>query len=114
MNELGPNAFGEPVEPGRVNCYLGLPLRADEDEDGPGGVVAARWLLHPAVPAGRQPDPRTGDRAPRPEAGELVFPADLTLEPRAWPADTWTALGVDLEQVAAGWLAAGSAARSVA
>jgi hypothetical protein len=48
------------------------------------------------------------------QAGELVFPGDLTQEPRAWPADTWTALGVDLEQVAAGWLAAGSAARSVA
>jgi hypothetical protein len=48
------------------------------------------------------------------QAGELVFPADLAQEPRAWPADTWTALGVDLEQVAAGWLAAGNAARSVA
>jgi hypothetical protein len=44
LNELGLNAFGEPVEPGRVDCYLGLPLCADEDEDGPGGVlvVAAR------------------------------------------------------------------------
>jgi hypothetical protein len=53
VNELGPNAFGEPVEPGRVDCYLGLPLHADEDEDGPGGVlvVAAPWLLHPAVPS---------------------------------------------------------------
>jgi hypothetical protein len=51
VSELGPNAFGEPVEPGRVDCYLGLPLPADEDE-GLGGVlvVAPRWLLHPAVP----------------------------------------------------------------
>jgi hypothetical protein len=48
------------------------------------------------------------------QAGELVFPADLTQEPCTWPADIWAALGVDLEQVAAGWLAAGSAARSVA
>jgi hypothetical protein len=116
VNELGPNAFGEPVEPGRVDCYLGLPLRADEDEDGPGGVlvVAARWLLHPTVPSGRQPDPRTGDGHLDRQAGELVFPADLTQEPRPWPADTWTALGADLQQVAAGWLAAGSAARYVA
>lgn len=52
MSELGPNAFGEPVEPGRVDCYLGLPLALDqaEDERGPGGVlvVAPRWLLHPS------------------------------------------------------------------
>jgi hypothetical protein len=65
-------------------------------------VVAPRWLLHPAVP---QPagslvyELATGhpDRQP----GELVFLADLTEELRAWPADTWAALGVDLDQVAA-------------
>jgi hypothetical protein len=104
VSELGPNAFGEPVEPGRVDCYLALPLSAEEDEDGSGGVlvVAPRWLLHPAIP---QPagslvyELATGhpDRQP----GELVFLADLTEELRAWPTDTWAALGVDLDQVAA-------------
>jgi hypothetical protein len=102
VSELGPNAFGEPVEPGRVDCYLGLPL-PPEDEDGVGGalVVAPRWLLHPAVP---QPagslvyELATGH--PNRQAGELVFPADLTEELRAWPQERWAALGVDLEQVA--------------
>jgi hypothetical protein len=103
VSELGPNAFGEPVEPGRVDCYLALPL-LPEDEGGVGGVlvVAPRWLLHPAVP---QPagslvyELATGhpDRHP----AELVFPADLTQELRAWPTDTWPALGVDLDQVTA-------------
>ena len=52
MSELGPNAFGELVEPGRVDCYLGLLLPVEEDQEGRGGVlvVAPRWLLHPAVP----------------------------------------------------------------
>ena len=102
MSELGPNAFGEPVEPGRVDCYLALPLPAQEDEQGGVLVVAPRWLLHPAVP---QPagslayELATGhpDRQP----GELVFLADLTVELRAWPTDTWAALGVDLDHVAA-------------
>jgi hypothetical protein len=101
VSELGPNALGEPVEPGRVDCYLGLPL-PPQDEDAQGGVlvVAPRWLLHPAVP---QPagslvyELATGH--PDRLAGELVFPADLTAELRAWPTDTWAALGVDLEQV---------------
>jgi hypothetical protein len=102
VSELGPNAFGEPVDPGRVDCYLALPLPPEEDEDGSSGVlvVAPRWLLHPSVP---QPagslvyELATGhpDRQP----GELVFPADLTEELRAWPTDSWAALGVDLEQV---------------
>ncbi len=104
MSELGPNAFGEPVEPGRVDCYLALPLPPEEDEEGSGGVlvVAPRWLLHPAVP---QPagslayELATGhpDRQP----GELVSPADLTEELRAWPQERWAALGVDLDQVVA-------------
>jgi hypothetical protein len=104
VSELGPNAFGEPVEPGRVDCYLGLPLPAEEDEEGSGGVlvVAPRWLLHPAVP---QPagnlvyELATGH--PDRQAGELVFLADLTVELRAWPQERWAGLGVDLEQVAA-------------
>jgi hypothetical protein len=103
VSELGPNAFGEPVDPGRVDCYLALPLPPEEDEeDAQGGlVVAPRWLLHPAVP---QPagslvyELATGhpDRQP----GELVFPADLTEELRVWPQERWVALGVDLQQVA--------------
>jgi len=59
-------------------------------------VVAPRWLLHPAVP---QPagslvyELVTGhpDRA----AHELVFLADLTVELRAWPTDTWAKVGID-------------------
>jgi hypothetical protein len=103
VSELGPNALGEPVEPGRVDCYLGLPLPS-QDEDAQGGVlvVAPRWLLHPAVP---QPagslvyELATGH--PDRQLDQLVFPADLIEELRAWPTDTWAALGVDLEQVAA-------------
>jgi hypothetical protein len=101
VSELGPNAFGEPVEPGRVDCYLGLPLPA-QDEEGRGLVlvVAPRWLLHPAVP---QPagslvyELATGHPDRQPD--ELVFPADLTAELSAWPAERWAALGVDLEQL---------------
>jgi hypothetical protein len=37
---------------------------------------------------------------PEREPGELVFMADLTCELRAWPTDTWPAVGVDPEQVA--------------
>jgi hypothetical protein len=101
---LGANAHGEILAPGRVpDCYLGLFL------DQPGGdaevagvlVVAPASLLHPAVP---QPDGTvlyelvTGhpDRAP----GELVFLADLTVELRAWPADTWSKVGIDLKAAA--------------
>jgi hypothetical protein len=43
------------------------------------------------------------DRAPR----ELVFLADLTVELRAWPPDTWAKIGVDPQAatgaVVAGW-----------
>jgi hypothetical protein len=38
---------------------------------------------------------------PDQQPGELVFPADLTVELRAWPRDRWAERGVDLEQVAA-------------
>ena len=111
MGQLGVNAHGEVLEPGRVpDCYLGLLL------DQPGGdaevagvlVVAPASLLHPRVP---QPDGMvlyelvTGhpDRAPR----ELVFVADLTVELHAWPRDTWSKVGVDPQAAAravvAGW-----------
>jgi hypothetical protein len=107
--QLGVNAHGEVLEPGRVpDCYLGLlldPLGQSE----PAGVlvVAPASLLHPCIP---QPDGPllyelvTGhpDRQPQ----ELVFVADLTVELRAWPTDTWSKAGVD-PQAAAGAVVAG-------
>jgi hypothetical protein len=103
VSELGPNAFGEPVDPGRVDCYLALPLPPRDEEDGVGGVlvVAPRWLLHPAVP---QPagslvyELATGH--PDRQLDQLIFPADLIEELRAWPTDTWAKVDVDPEQVA--------------
>jgi hypothetical protein len=61
-------------------------------------VVAPAALLHRQIP---QPHGQvlyellTGhpDRAPR----ELVFLADLTTELRAWPQQTWTAVGISPE-----------------
>jgi len=103
VSELGPNAFGELPEPGRVDCYLALPLPTEEAGEGSGGVlvVAPRWLLHPAVP---QPAGslvyELATRHPDRQPGELVFPVDLTEELRVWPQERWIALGVDLRQVA--------------
>ncbi|MGH3369089.1 MAG: hypothetical protein ACRDPR_03745 [Nocardioidaceae bacterium] len=54
MGQLGPNALGETLEPGRVaDCYLGLLLPrppAGEPETGTILIVASAALLHPAVP----------------------------------------------------------------
>jgi hypothetical protein len=109
VSQLGANALGEVLVPGRVpDCYLGL--RVDPAGDAEAGgvlVMAPAALLHPVVP---QPDGTvlyelvTGhpDRA----AHELVFLADLTVELRAWPADTWAKVGID-PQVAARALVAG-------
>jgi hypothetical protein len=107
--QLGANVHGEVLEPGRVpDCYVGLLLRAGDPDQAPSMlVVSPTALLHPAVP---QPDGTlvyelvTGhpDRAPR----ALVFLADLTVELRAWPADTWTKVGID-PQAAAGAVVAG-------
>jgi hypothetical protein len=93
---LGSHAFGQVLDPGRVgDCYLGLllpPLLAGEPE-------AA--LLHPHVP---QPagslvyELLTGQ--PERQPHELVFLADLAVELRAWPAETWAGLGVDPAAVA--------------
>jgi hypothetical protein len=108
--QLGRNALGEILAPGRVpDCYLGLRLDPPGQTEPTGVlVVAPAALLHPAVP---QPDGTvlyelvTGhpDRAP----GELVFVADLTVELRAWPLDTWAKVGVDPQAatrtVIAGW-----------
>jgi hypothetical protein len=102
--QLGRNAHGETLEPGRVpDCYLGLLLDpTDHDTEAAGVlVVAPAALLHPDVP---QPDGTvlyelvTGhpDRA----AHELVFLPDLTVELRAWPADTWNKVGIDPQAAA--------------
>jgi hypothetical protein len=105
VDQFGPNALGEVLEPGRVaDCYLGLllpPPPAGEPEAGTILIVSPSALLHPAVP---QPagslvyELLTGH--PEREPGELVFMADLTGELRAWPQDTWTAVGIDPDQVA--------------
>ena len=110
MGQLGANAHGEVLEAGRVrDCYLGLLLEYADDGQGAGVlVVDPAVLLHPCVP---QPhgtvlyELLTGhpDRTP----GELVFLADLTVELRAWPADTWSKVGIDPQAAAravvAGW-----------
>jgi hypothetical protein len=84
-----------------ADCYLALPFPT---KDGPGEVlvVAPRWLLHPGVP---QPAGSLlyelvtchPDRDP----GELVFPADLAVELRAWPPATSAPLTAELAPVAA-------------
>jgi hypothetical protein len=108
VSQLGANAFGEVLEPGRIaDCYLGLPLDAEDAEAAGVLVVTPAALLHPVVP---QPDGTmlyellTGhpDRTPH----ELVFVADLTVELRAWPTDTWTGLGVNPEAAAGAVVAA--------
>jgi hypothetical protein len=110
VTQLGANAFGEVLEPGRVpDCYLGLVLEPPSGEHaGRVLVVGPATLLHAVVP---QPDGTvlyelvTGhpDRTP----GELVFVADLTVELRAWPTDTWAKVGIDPQAAAAavvaGW-----------
>ena len=105
MDQLGPNALSEVLEPGRVaDCYLGLllpPGPAGEPEAGTILIIAPAALLHPRIP---QPagslvyELLTGH--PEREPGELVFVADLTCELRAWSTDTWAKVGVDPEQVA--------------
>jgi hypothetical protein len=109
VGQLDANAHGEVLETGRVpNCYLGLLLDpADDSQDAAVLVVAPAALLHPVVP---QPDGTllyelvTGH--PNRTPGELVFLVDLAVELRAWPADTWSKVGVD-PQAAAGAVVAG-------
>jgi hypothetical protein len=110
MSQLGANALGEVLVPGRVpDCYLGLRLDQAGDVQAAGVlVVAPAVLLDPVVP---QPDGTllhellTGhpDRTPH----QLVFLADLAVELRAWPTDTWNKVGVDpqvaAQAVVAGW-----------
>jgi hypothetical protein len=103
VRRLGPDAFGEQLQPGRVaDCYLAIlldqPLAEIMPQPGRVLVVGPAALLHSEVP---QPHGQvlyelvTGhpDRAPR----ELVFLADLTVELRAWPQQTWTAVGISPE-----------------
>jgi hypothetical protein len=115
---LGSDAFGHVLEPGRVgDCYLGLllpPLPAGEPEAGRVLVVGPASLLHPHLP---QPagslvyELLTGH--PERQPHELVFLADLAVELRAWPVETWAGLGVDPAAVApAPSLPAGGAATS--
>jgi hypothetical protein len=105
VDQFGPNALGETLAPGRVaDCYLALllpPGPAGELEAGTVLVVAPSALLHPEVPqpAGSLVYQLLTGHSER-EPGALVFVADLTCELRAWPQDTWTAVGVDPEQVA--------------
>jgi hypothetical protein len=100
VRRLGPNAYGEQLQPGRVaDCYLGIlldqPLAEIAPEPGHVLVVVPAGLLAKGVP---QPHGRvlynllTGhpDRAPH----DLVFLADLTVELQAWPQQTWAAVGV--------------------
>ena len=110
MSELGANALGEVLVPGRVpDCFLGLRLDPAGGTEAAGMlIVGPAVLLDPVVP---QPDGTvlyelvTGhpDRTPE----ELVFLADLAVELRAWPADTWSKVGVDPQAAAAavvaGW-----------
>jgi hypothetical protein len=103
VSELGPNALGEHLDPGRVaDCYLALPVATGGEGSGRVLVVAPRALLHPAVP---QPagsllyELVTG--GPNREPFELVFPADLAEELHAWPPATSAALAAELARVGA-------------
>jgi hypothetical protein len=78
--QLGANAHGEVLEPGRVpDCHLGLRLVPDDD-DHVAGVLAVEpaSLLHPGVP---QPDGTVldalvcaGHRPPRPDTPRAGVP----------------------------------------
>jgi hypothetical protein len=106
MRRLGPNPFGEQLQPGTVaDCSLGLlvdqPLAASLPTPGSLLVVGPAALLHPKV---RQPDGRavydlvTGH--PARTQRELVFLVDLVVELREWQDTDWATLGVDVEGVA--------------
>jgi hypothetical protein len=109
VTQLGANAHGEVLAAGRVpDCYLGLRLDPAGDAEAAGVlIVGPAVLLHPCVP---QPagtllyELLTGhpDRTPQ----ELVFIADLTVELRAWPTDTWAKLGIDPQAAAGAMIAA--------
>jgi hypothetical protein len=105
VQQLGPNDFGDMLEPGRVgDCYLGLqlpPPPAGEPEAGTVLIVAPAALLYPGVPqpAGSLVYELLSGHPDR-QAGELVFLADLTCELRAGPDGTWARVGIDPAVVA--------------
>jgi hypothetical protein len=108
--QLGANASGEVLVPGRVpDCYLGLHLHASDDgAAGDGGRPPPLPPAAPACsPAGRDHAVRAADRPPDRTAHRLVFLADLAVELRAWPTDSWTKVGVDPQAAAraviSGW-----------
>jgi hypothetical protein len=113
VGQLGANAHGEVLEPGRVpDCYLGLRLDPAEDAEAAGVlVVAPAALLHPAVP---QPDGTllyelvTGH--PDRTSSELVFLADRTVELRACRPTPGARSGSTRWRPPVPWWPAGSAA----
>jgi hypothetical protein len=103
MLPLGPNGYGEYLQPGRVSdCYLGIlldqPLAEIMPEPGRVLVIGPAAQLHREIP---QPhgqvlyDLLTGH--PDRTAHDLLFLADLTVELRAWPQQTWTTVGISPE-----------------
>jgi hypothetical protein len=108
--QLGANAHGEVLVPGRVpDCYLGLLLDPTNHDTQAAGVlvIAPAVLLHPHVP---QPDGTvlyelvTGH--PGRAAHEVVFLTDLAVELCAWPSGTWARLGLDPQASAGAIIAA--------
>ena len=108
MDQLGPNALGEVLEPGRVAdatsacCCLQDPP-ANPRPARPASSPRPRCcILEAPQPYGsRGLQHRAAHRPPRTRAGrKLAFLADLTGELRAWPHDTWAKVGVDPDQVA--------------
>jgi hypothetical protein len=117
VDQLGPNALGETLEPGRVaDCYLGLllpPGPAGEPEAGTILIVTPAALLHPGVPqpAGSLVYALLTGHSER-EPGELVFVVDLTGELRAWPKTAGRSSAWTPSRLPRRWLAAGGTARS--
>jgi hypothetical protein len=96
---VGPNAYCEQLEPGRpADCYLGIlldqPLAAIAPGPGRMLVVAPPPYCSSRSPARRPSAVRAADRSPRPHRPGPGFLADLTVELRAWPQQTWTTVGI--------------------
>jgi hypothetical protein len=76
--QLGANAFGEVLEPGRVpDCYLGLRLDPADDAEAAGVLVVApeRPAASRRATAGRHRPVRAADRPPRPDRPRAGAPA---------------------------------------
>ena len=106
---MGTDQFG-PNAPRRdagarpaADCYLGLlllPGPAGEPEAGTVLIVTPAALLHPDVPSRLAAWSMSCSPATLNASRESWCLYDLTVELRAWPPDTWTAIGIDPEQVA--------------